>query len=652
MTRTLLQFGLENGILAALLAIFVALLALLFRGRPALVHGLWLLVLLKLVTPPLVALPLPWPAEVSDPPSAQEQVQTCPFAPDLAAPLLPVLVAQGPGTALQEDPAEPPATDEPSEPSWPALLLASWLAGALACWSVAGLRLLRLCRALPHLAPACEPVQQRIAALQRQLGLRRTIRAFFLPGVMPPMLLAFGATPRLLLPAGLWQRLDDTQRDTLLLHELAHLRRGDHWVRWLELVVLGLYWWHPVAWWASRALHDAEEQCCDAWVVWAAPDAATAYATALVEAIAFLSAAPAALPAGASGAGPVRLIKRRLTMILHRRAPRSLSWPAWAGVLLLGIGLLPLMPTLVRSQPAEPVPAKLEEAKKLLAAEKACLACHEQVNPNRNKDQPMHLHDEVVRLLNERRLLQKRLTETEARLREAMARFEKQQAEKPASAPKKAKEGSEKRLDQLEKSLKRILEEVESLRREIRPAGKRVLNDPAYINQRSFEIPVRYADKKVDHTRLYLSSDGGRSWVQYARLSYPGKSFSFVAPRDGTYTFNIQAMEAGSEPNAILDLRPMQTVVVDTKKPVIDLSVGRSGKNRRLIEWKIADENLDLTTLRVEYQEKGDSEWKALPVEREASGRYLLPADTQPGDVQVSVADLAANKAVRRMQVD
>ncbi len=66
MTQTLLHAGVVNAILATLLAMMVALLARLFRGRPALVHGLWLLVLLKLVTPPVVPLPLPW-LVISDP---------------------------------------------------------------------------------------------------------------------------------------------------------------------------------------------------------------------------------------------------------------------------------------------------------------------------------------------------------------------------------------------------------------------------------------------------------------------------------------------------------------------------------------------------------------------------------------------------------
>ena len=50
---------------------------------------------------------------------------------------------------------------------------------------------------------------------------------------------------------------------------------------------------------------DAEEDCCDAWVVWALPASARAYALALVETVDFLADARPALPALASGFGHV-----------------------------------------------------------------------------------------------------------------------------------------------------------------------------------------------------------------------------------------------------------------------------------------------------------------------------------------------------------
>src|SRR5262249_49103398 len=130
------------------------------------------------------------------------------------------------------------------------------------------------------------------------------------------------------------------------------LRRRDHWVRLVELAATGLYWWHPVVWWARRELHEAEEQCCDAWVVAVLRGAGRAYALALLEAVAFFSHARSALPAAASGIGQVPHLKRRLTMILQGTSPRSLSWAGCLGVFALGL-LLPVLPVGAQQPPGK-----------------------------------------------------------------------------------------------------------------------------------------------------------------------------------------------------------------------------------------------------------------------------------------------------------
>ena len=66
-------------------------------------------------------------------------------------------------------------------------------------------------------------------------------------------------------------QLDMREQRAILVHELAHLRRRDHWTNWFQLGLLAIYWWNPVAWWAHSRARRAVEECCDAWVVWALP---------------------------------------------------------------------------------------------------------------------------------------------------------------------------------------------------------------------------------------------------------------------------------------------------------------------------------------------------------------------------------------------
>jgi beta-lactamase regulating signal transducer with metallopeptidase domain len=242
-------------------------------------------------------------------------------------------------------------------PNWRQLALPLWVAGSLLWWALAGLRLARFQRLLRYAKPAPAPLQDRAGRLASRLGLARCPGVWLVPAPVSPMLWALGTAPRLLLPVALWERLGLDQQDTLLVHELAHLRRRDHWVRRLELLVLGLYWWHPVIWWARRELREAEEACCDAWVVWALPAAARAYATALLETVTFLSQSRPALPATASGAGHVQLLKRRLTMILRGTPSRTLTWGGLLVVLALATLLLPLWPTWAEPpRTTQPVP--------------------------------------------------------------------------------------------------------------------------------------------------------------------------------------------------------------------------------------------------------------------------------------------------------
>jgi hypothetical protein len=170
------------------------------------------------------------------------------------------------------------------------------------------------------------------------------------------MLWALTGSTRLLLPKGLWSLLSWEQQRTLLVHELAHVRRRDHWVRVIEMLATALYWWHPVTWWARYELREAEEACCDAWVTSTLPMAQKSYATALLATVDFLAGVRRPLPLAASGVGQVRHLQRRLTMIMNGTTPRSLSRYGCLGVLGLSLALMPVLPTFAQAPPQDRPP--------------------------------------------------------------------------------------------------------------------------------------------------------------------------------------------------------------------------------------------------------------------------------------------------------
>ena len=346
----LLHMALTNALTAAALAVVVAAVTFpLRRKRPAAVHALWLLVLLKLLTPPLWSLPVSLPVAASPTAPAPAPTRTLTLAD------LPEDVE----FVFESTPAQEPAPAPAANPSVNGVQVATtaalslWAAGSVACVALLLVRSVRFRRLLRHASPVPADVRFRAARLARQLGLRKLPSVEFIPGAVCPMLWSFAGRARLLLPEQLWARLDDAQRDTLIAHELAHLRRRDDLVRLIEVAATVLYWWNPVLWWARRGLREAEEQCCDAWVVWSLPASVRHYMTAILEAVEFVSEpdrdkgfAPPALPALASGMGEFRRLERRLWMIRKNESPRRLGRAGLAAVVLAAAVALPLAPSL------------------------------------------------------------------------------------------------------------------------------------------------------------------------------------------------------------------------------------------------------------------------------------------------------------------
>ena len=110
----LLQIGLTNAVMATVLAILAALASKLCR-RPAVAHALWLLVLLKLLTPPLLWIPI----DVDEPELEQEFVEAAidrtEPAEDVIAPAS-VTPNSKPKHGRWKKRHLPPTTVEPSEP--------------------------------------------------------------------------------------------------------------------------------------------------------------------------------------------------------------------------------------------------------------------------------------------------------------------------------------------------------------------------------------------------------------------------------------------------------------------------------------------------------------------------------------------------------
>ncbi|WP_423927985.1 M56 family metallopeptidase [Candidatus Palauibacter sp.] len=279
--------------------------------RPRLCHAICLTLMAALLVPPLIAIPV---------------LQTAAPAAGLAGAALTGTLAIGN--------VPPLAPSEPSNGVWFAghgswLLVLLWLCGAVAVlgWTLARMRRFR--RFMQGASREAPPALRRMAEeLARTLGLAKVPAIHTTDALVSPMACWSGGAVRVLIPSALLTGLERSELRWIVAHELAHVRRRDHLVRWLEWLACTAFWWNPVAWWARRKLRAAGEVCCDALVVRAFGCAPRAYARALVRAIDLVRTErtpglPAFASAAHNGRG-TRLLERRLRMIITNRPASTL----------------------------------------------------------------------------------------------------------------------------------------------------------------------------------------------------------------------------------------------------------------------------------------------------------------------------------------
>ena len=322
---------LSSSMVAAGLAVAILLLGRHLRS-PAVLHLLWVVVLVKLFVPPVLELAL-LPA-----PSAVEISVEGVVAGVAGAPAQVTSAGHGVWTAV----------------AWS--LAALWVVGSFAVLAVTLIRLRRFTQVLSQADPVDQALAERIDALASTVGCTRRPQALVTDEPMSPLVWSTIGRPCLVLPRQLMEKLSDGQLDTILAHELAHLKRGDDRVRWIELAALIVFWWNPTTWVASRFLRDAEEACCDAIVARTLPTQVEDYAQSLVQAVRHLMTPEPSPLVAASGLGRPALIERRIRTMFNKKTPLPLSVPARFLIGLTAVIALGLSPMLTAREGTMEIP--------------------------------------------------------------------------------------------------------------------------------------------------------------------------------------------------------------------------------------------------------------------------------------------------------
>ena len=110
--------------------------------------------------------------------------------------------------------------------------------------------------------PAPGEWQQRLEQLLEKLGIGRTVSLLESALVKVPVVVG-ALKPVILVPMGMLAHLSAEQVESILLHELAHIRRKDYLFNFIQHIIDTLFFFNPALRWLSSLIRAERENCCD-----------------------------------------------------------------------------------------------------------------------------------------------------------------------------------------------------------------------------------------------------------------------------------------------------------------------------------------------------------------------------------------------------
>ena len=217
----------------------------------------------------------------------------------------------------------------------PALVAAVWLVGFAAVLAVWFLRWRRISAAVNESTPLREGREyDALRRIERLRGVRNPIAIVLSRTSLEPGI--FGILqPVLLWPQGVSARLEDAHLETILAHELSHVRRRDNLAAAIHMFVEAIFWFYPLAWWLGTRLVDERERACDEEVLSAGTERQI-YAESILKICEFCMSSPLPCVSGVTGAN----LKNRIVRIMTKPLGHKLSFGRKIVLIALGIAVI------------------------------------------------------------------------------------------------------------------------------------------------------------------------------------------------------------------------------------------------------------------------------------------------------------------------
>ncbi len=163
--------------------------------------------------------------------------------------------------------ADPASSRGPSKRevrvSWLEIGAGIWIAGAaslLVAWALRGIRTRQ--RILAAAVPVSVSMRKRLEKASALVGLTEAPRCVVVSEAFAPAIVGIFSNV-VVLPRSLEDNLSGEEIDSILVHELIHIRRHDSVAAALQAVIVRLFWFDPAVWLLNRSIDTETEKSCD-----------------------------------------------------------------------------------------------------------------------------------------------------------------------------------------------------------------------------------------------------------------------------------------------------------------------------------------------------------------------------------------------------
>ncbi len=329
----------------SILIILLLILDFLLRKRVRAVfrYCLWTLLFVKLVLPASFTLPTGigyWLGDYF--PSESSIARLMPHTEDA----LPMAIIIPQGHIFFETPTmneTAPAGVELESISWQGLGFSGWVLGMLILSVLVVRRFYYVRRLIANSRPANERSLEMLDECRCQVGIRQSVELRLTGNKLSPAVCGL-SKPTILMPSALLKKLSREKLKAVLIHELAHIKRGDAWVHLLQTILQIVYFYNPLLWLANAMVRRVREQAVDEMVLVTIRPETKNYSNMLIDIAEMAFWRPNFSLSIIGVAESKKALERRINHMLTRPVPKSskLGCLGLIAIVVIGAILLPM----------------------------------------------------------------------------------------------------------------------------------------------------------------------------------------------------------------------------------------------------------------------------------------------------------------------